>query len=165
MKAMLGALLLVLALGRGAPALAAIEPREFPTPEQDALYHELIDELRCLVCQNQNLAESNAPLARDLRDEIAEMVRAGKGREEVVGFLVARYGDFVLYRPPLRRDTWLLWAGPFLLVGAGLVALAVVLRRRQAASPTAAAPDPEALARARALLRGDRAGGGGDRAP
>jgi len=165
MSAPFMALLLVLALGGGMPALAAIEPREFPTPEQDALYHELIDELRCLVCQNQNLAESNAPLAKDLRDEIAEMVRAGKGREEVIGFLVARYGDFVLYRPPLRRDTWLLWAGPFLLVGAGLVALAMVLRRRQAAPPAAAAPDPEALARARTLLGGDRAGGGGDRAP
>ena len=67
----------------------------------------------------------------------------------------------MLYRPPLRRDTWLLWAGPFLLVGAGLVALAVVLRRRQAASPAAAAPDPEALTRARTLLGGDRASGDG----
>ncbi len=163
MRALLAVLALLLALGRGAPAAAgAIEPREFPTPEQDALYHELIGELRCLVCQNQNLAESEADLAKDLRDEIAEMVRAGKSREEVIDFLVARYGDFVRYRPPLRRDTWLLWLGPFVLLAAGLAALAVVLRRRQRAA-VPAAPDPEALARARAFLGGEAARDG-DRA-
>ncbi len=149
-----------------AAGAAAIEPREFATPEQDALYHELIGELRCLVCQNQNLAESDAPLAKDLRDEIAKMVREGRGREEVIDFLVARYGDFVRYRPPLRRDTWLLWAGPFVLLAAGLAALVLVLRRRQAAVSGPAPPDPEALARARALLGGGRSdAGGGDGAP
>ena len=159
------ALLAVALAWAAAAGAAAIEPREFPTPEQDALYHELIGELRCLVCQNQNLAESDAPLAKDLRDEIAKMVREGRDREEVVDFLVARYGDFVLYRPPLRRDTWLLWAGPFVLLAAGLAALAVVLRRRQRATAPAV-PDPEALARARALLGGGRSdAGSGDGAP
>ncbi len=148
-----GAALAAVALFWAGALPGAIEPRDFPTAEQDALYHELIEELRCLVCQNQNLAESNAPLAKDLRDEIAAMVTAGKGREEVVAFLVARYGDFVLYRPPLRPDTWLLWAGPFVLLVAGIGALALVLRRRSTAAG-APAPDPGSLERARALLRG-----------
>jgi len=154
-------LLAGLALAWAAAVHGAIEPREFATPEQDALYRELIEELRCLVCQNQNLAESNAPLAKDLRDEVAKMVAAGKGREEVVGFLVARYGDFVLYRPPLRRDTWLLWAGPFLLLAAGLGGLAAVLRRRARAA--SAPPDPEALRQARLLLEREGEGPSGGR--
>ena len=87
-------------------------------------------ELRCLVCQNQTLAESNAPLAMDLRNQIREQLAAGKSDREVVDYLVARYGDFVRYRPPLKASTALLWAGPFLFLIGGFYFLARLLRRR-----------------------------------
>ena len=95
----------------------------------------LAEELRCLVCQNQTLAESNAPLAEDLRNQLRERMREGKSDKEVVDFLVERYGDFVLYRPPLKGTTVLLWFGPLLLLAAGFaVLMRRVLRRRAAAS-------------------------------
>ena len=87
-------------------------------------------ELRCLVCQNQTLAESNAPLAMDLRKRIREQLAAGKSEGEVVDYLVARYGDFVRYRPPLKASTLLLWAGPFVFLIGGFYLLARFLRRR-----------------------------------
>jgi cytochrome c-type biogenesis protein CcmH len=88
----------------------------------------LAEELRCLVCQNQTLAESNAPLAEDLRNQLREKMREGKSDKEVVDFLVERYGDFVLYRPPLKATTVLLWFGPLFLLATGF---AVLLRRVQ----------------------------------
>ena len=130
------ALTLVLALGVGlaAPTGAVVfEPREFASPEHAARYKRLIDELRCLVCQNQNIADSNAPLAQDLRREVFRMVGEGSGDAEVKAFMVERYGDFVLYSPPLKGTTLALWAGPALLVLVGLVMLVRVLRRRRAA--------------------------------
>jgi cytochrome c-type biogenesis protein CcmH len=94
----------------------------------------LAEELRCLVCQNQTLADSNAPLAEDLRNQLREKMRQGKSDAEVVDFLVERYGDFVLYRPPLKATTVLLWFGPFLLLALGFaVLLRRVRQRRQAA--------------------------------
>ncbi len=92
-------------------------------PVLEARLKVLSQELRCLVCQNQTLSDSNAPLAEDLRKEIREQMRAGKSDKEVVDYLVARYGDFVRYRPPVNRSTALLWVGPFigLLVGAFLL--------------------------------------------
>ena len=95
----------------------------------------LAEELRCLVCQNQTLAESNAPLAVDLRNQIREQLAAGKSERDVVDFMVARYGDFVLYRPPLRASTVLLWVGPFVFLIAGFWFLARVLRRRRISEP------------------------------
>ena len=103
----------------------------FDTPELAARLKHLSIELRCLVCQNQSLADSNAPLAEDLRQEIRLLMANGKTDEEVVEFLVARYGDFVRYRPPLKSTTWLLWFGPFLLLGVGGTMLSLALRRRQ----------------------------------
>lgn len=91
----------------------------------------LAEELRCLVCQNQTLAESNAPLAEDLRDQLREKMREGKSDKEVVDFLVERYGDFVLYRPPLKGTTVLLWFGPLLLFVAGFAALLRRVQRRR----------------------------------
>ena len=117
--------------GAAAHAATVFEPRSFTSAEHEERYHTLIDELRCLVCQNQTIAESNADLASDLRREVYRMVEDGQSAEEVAGFMVARYGDFVLYRPPLRGGTALLWAGPFLLVATGLVVLVVHLRRRR----------------------------------
>lgn len=88
-------------------------------------------ELRCLVCQNQTLADSHAPLAEDLRSEIRTMIVDGRSDEEIMDFLVSRYGDFVRYRPPLKATTWLLWFGPFLFLASGAAALGITLRRRQ----------------------------------
>ena len=118
-------------VGGAAHAANVFEPRSFTSPEHEERYHALIDELRCLVCQNQTIADSNADLASDLRREVYRMVEDGQNAEEIAGFMVARYGDFVLYRPPLQGATMLLWAGPFLLVAVGLAVLAVHLRRRR----------------------------------
>ena len=93
--------------------------------------HRLSTELRCLVCQNQTLADSDAPLAEDLRVEIREMAAKGKSDQEIIDYLVARYGDFVLYRPPVKATTVLLWGGPFLLLLAGIVSLGLILRSRK----------------------------------
>ncbi len=108
---------------------AEIDIHTFKTPQQEQLYTQLINELRCLVCQNQNLADSNAALALDLRQKTYEMVSSGASRDEIVDFMVSRYGEFVLYRPPVQQNTLLLWLGPglFLLVGIG-VAVRIVLR-------------------------------------
>ncbi len=92
----------------------------------------LENELRCLVCQNQTLAESNAPLAEDLRKEVRELAVAGKSDDDIRAYLVARYGDFVLYKPPVKSTTYLLWFGPFLLLAGGVIVWFVVLRRRAA---------------------------------
>ena len=130
----------VFAIG-AAHAQSVFEPRDFSSPVHEERYHALIDELRCLVCQNQTIAESNADLASDLRREVYRMVEDDRSADEIVGFMVARYGDFVLYRPPLRGGTILLWAGPFLLAVIGLAVLALHLRRRRR---TPAAPIGEA---------------------
>jgi cytochrome c-type biogenesis protein CcmH len=118
----------------------------------DARLKRLETDLRCLVCQNQTLADSDAPLAADLRREIRELAVAGRTDDDIRAFLVDRYGDFVLYRPPLKPKTWLLWLGPFALLLLGAIVWWSVLRRRRAQSTDAVAPSAEAEARARALL-------------
>lgn len=110
--------------------LANIEAYSFDDPEKEARYHKLISELRCVVCVSQNIADSNAELAQDLRRQTYEMVQQGNSSDEVVSFMVQRYGDFVLYRPPLRPSTLLLWAGPFIIFAIGLVVLILFIRRR-----------------------------------
>ena len=133
--------------GAQAPADSALESR---------LKH-LETELRCLVCQNQTLADSNAPLAEDLRREVRELAGSGKSDAEIKQYLVARYGDFVLYRPPLQGNTSLLWLGPFaLLLGGGVIWYAVVRRRKPGYDddlPTPSGGPPEdAVAKARQML-------------
>ena len=96
----------------------------------DARLKALETQLRCLVCQNETLAESAAPLAEDLRKEVRELAVAGKSDDDIRAYLVARYGDFVLYKPPVKPVTYLLWFGPFLLLFGGLVAWLLVLQRR-----------------------------------
>jgi cytochrome c-type biogenesis protein CcmH len=93
---------------------AALEVREFKQPEQEQRYYHLIDELRCLVCQNQNLADSNSQLALDLRNRVYEMINANKSDQEVIDYMVNRYGEYVLYNPPFNPVTAILWLGPFL---------------------------------------------------
>lgn len=147
----------------GLPALlwaatAAAEPPEFSNPRSEQRYLALIEEIRCLVCQNQSLADSNAELARDLRNEIRRMIETGRSDARIVEFLVERYGDFVLYRPPLKGATWLLWFGPFLLLP-GALAIAFVLIRKQARAGAADKPLSAAeRARLNELLGSENAG-------
>jgi cytochrome c-type biogenesis protein CcmH len=136
-------------------ALAADAPPAAPSPALEARLKKLETELRCLVCQNQTLADSNADLAGDLRREVRELALAGKNDAEIRDYLVARYGDFVLYDPPLKRATWLLWFGPFALLIGGGWTWWQVLKRRQRASASAPTHDPAAEARARELLDDD----------
>lgn len=128
----------ILALVLTGLALAGVEVRQFPDPKLETRYHHLIEELRCLVCQNQSLADSNADLAEDLRSEVYTMLLAGKSDQEIVDFLVSRYGDFVLYRPPLKTTTALLWLGPFIAMALGALTLWQLIRRR---SPNPPRPD------------------------
>lgn len=139
-------LLLLLALMPLA-AWPAFDVLEFDTPEQEARFQQLTQELRCLVCQNQNLADSDAELARDLRLEVYQMVRSGQDADEIKAFLVARYGDFVLYRPPVQRNTLLLWGMPVLLLLIAAVAFWRFLSRRERTRPTAPAPGSPATDR------------------
>ena len=108
---------------------------------------ELSQELRCLVCQNQTLAESNAPLAVDLRNEIKEQVAAGKSDQEVIDFLVQRYGNFVRYRPPFETETFVLWIGPFAFLLAGLYFLVRFVRRRRVPEPQLSEAERQRLAK------------------
>ena len=110
---------------------ASVEVQSFNSPEQEQIYKKLINELRCLVCQNQNLADSNAELAQDLRKKVVEMIHAGKSEQQIVEYMVIRYGDFVLYRPPVNERTWLLWFGPFVILLLGLFVLVVFVKRQQ----------------------------------
>ena len=100
---------------------APIETFKFDSPETEKVFHKLSEEIRCLVCQNQNIAESNADLAKDLRLEIYTMLMKGQTEDEIVEFMVERYGDYVLYRPPFKPMTWLLWFGPAIIFGIGLI--------------------------------------------
>lgn len=121
-------------------------------PAVEARLVHISEELRCLVCQNESLAGSRADLALDLRREIRTMIKQGKTDQEIRDFLVSRYGDFVLYRPPVKPTTWLLWGGPFVLMLGGVAGLVAFLRRRK---PADAALSPEEQRKASALLEGD----------
>ena len=119
----------------------------------DARIRKLEGELRCLVCQNQTLADSNAELAGDLRREVRTLAGSGKSDDEIKAYLVARYGDFILYNPPVKTTTWLLWGGPFALLVVGLLGLAAYMRgRRRRLSDVELTPVDHA--RAQALLQG-----------
>ncbi len=114
-----------------APFHAAIDVYKFQNSSQEAIYKKMIDELRCLVCQNQNLSSSNAALAQDLRQQTYEMVLSGKSHDEIVVYMTQRYGDFVLYRPPFKLITALLWLGPLLLLFVGIGVLIITLNKKK----------------------------------
>jgi cytochrome c-type biogenesis protein CcmH len=120
----------VCALAIGAPVAAKEAAPEAADPALEARMVRITSELRCLVCQNQTIADSNASLAVDLRREARALIRQGKSDEEVVAYMTERYGDFVLYRPPLKATTLLLWFGPALMLVIGAAVLVIVLRRR-----------------------------------
>ena len=111
---------------------AALSQAPLSTAELERREVAIAAELRCLVCQNQSIAESNADLARDLRNQIREQLKAGKSDAEIREFMTARYGDFVLYRPPLKAGTVLLWFGPFVLLALGALVVARIVRSRRA---------------------------------
>ena len=141
-----------LALGLLASAHAAIDTFEFANDAERQRYRSLIEELRCPKCQNQNIADSDAPIATDLRNEIFRMLEEGKSNDEIIDFLVSRYGDFVLYKPPLTSRTLLLWYGPagLLVLGFGVLAVILVRRRRVEKAPasnTLSETERERLAR------------------
>ncbi|MBL1378351.1 cytochrome c-type biogenesis protein [Zobellella iuensis] len=110
-------------------AQSSIDVYEFDSPAQEAVFRELTRELRCPKCQNQDISDSNAELAKDLRDKTYEMLREGNSKQEVIDFMVARYGNFILYKPPLMASTVILWAGPVLVILLGLVVILVRTRR------------------------------------
>ena len=110
---------------------AAIETYQFEHAEHEQLYKKMLEELRCLVCQNQNLSASNAGLAGDLRQQTYEMVIEGQSQAQIVDYMTQRYGDFVLYRPPFKSSTALLWFGPFILLIVGILMLIKTLRARK----------------------------------
>ena len=141
-----------LTLALALAASAAFAQQSAPDVAFEARLKRLEADLRCLVCQNESLAGSQADLAKDLRREIREQIAQGKSDKEILDFMTGRYGDFVRYRPPLKGTTFLLWFGPFLLLVAGIAALAIILRRRgkRVAEATLSAEEQN---RAEALLR------------
>lgn len=122
----------LLTMGLWTSAVGAEEPLQFESAQQEARFNELASELRCLVCQNQTLSDSDAPLAQDLRSEIYQMMAQGKSDDEIKAFMVERYGDFVLYRPPFQTNTVVLWLAPLLLLLIGGWVTARAVRRRAA---------------------------------
>ena len=147
--------ILLLALAMPAYANEAVPAADDPALEQRVT--RLTAELRCLVCQNQSLADSHADLAIDLKNQVRSQMKAAKSDAEIRDYMVARYGDFVLYRPPLKSNTVLLWAGPFVLLAAGGLALGFYLRRRRERLAESELT-PEQRARAEALLRAGQEG-------
>ncbi|KRP60104.1 cytochrome c-type biogenesis protein [Pseudomonas trivialis] len=131
MKRLLAAAVLV--LGLAGVAHAAIDTYEFASDAERTRFRELTKELRCPKCQNQDIADSNAPIAADLRKEIFRMLGEGKDDQQIIDFMVDRYGEFVRYKPALNAKTALLWFGPAGLLLTGLVVMAVIVRRRRAA--------------------------------
>lgn len=137
------------------PLVAAAADTALPVEDDPVLEKRvmaLTAELRCLVCQNQSLADSHADLAIDLKNQVRAMMKEGRSDAEIKAFMTDRYGDFVLYRPPVKATTWLLWAGPFVLFAVALAALFAYIRRRRAGTDEADALSPAQQAQARALL-------------
>ncbi|MFQ2189395.1 cytochrome c-type biogenesis protein [Aeromonas jandaei] len=154
MRVLIASLLLLLGWVVQAPAMAAIDVYTFDNDNQEQVFRELTRELRCPKCQNQDIADSNAGLAKDLRDKTYQMVRQGKDKDEIVDYMVARYGKFILYNPPLMASTLILWLGPLLVIVIGLGV--VVMRSRRpvaAAKPVDSALSEEEQRRLAELLK------------
>lgn len=148
MKYRTGLILILMLL----PLLAqAIVPRQFDDAQIQARYENLLEGLRCLVCQNESLAESNADLAEDLRGEVYKLMREGSSDDEIRAYLTTRYGDFVLYRPPVRRSTYALWFGPLLILLFALAGVLLFIRRRRQLPPAAPLNEAERERLARLL--------------
>jgi cytochrome c-type biogenesis protein CcmH len=149
MKALVAALVLAVSTC----AFGQADEVAHPDARVEQRLKTLGEELRCLVCQNQTIAESNAPLALDLRNQIREQVAQGRSDKQIRAYMVARYGDFVLYRPPFKATTVFLWLGPFVLLAIGIGTMVVIVRRRRLAPSGEPAPPPR-RAQIAALLEG-----------
>lgn len=134
----------------GGTALATIDAYEFKAPEDEQRFRVLVEELRCPKCQNQNVADSNAGLSKDIKDRVFRLINEGKSNSEITDHMVERFGDFITYRPPVRPLTWFLWFGPFALA---LLAALIILVRKFRQQPATAQVSPEQEARVQALLR------------
>jgi cytochrome c-type biogenesis protein CcmH len=149
MKRAAGLLLGLLLAAAGAPAFAQANqqadaaPLQFQNAAEEARFHALASRLRCVMCQNQSLADSNALIALSLRREVLDLMRQGRSDDQIQDFLVQRYGEFVLYQPRVEGRTWLLWAGPALLLLAGAGAVAASVRRRRPPAAAAAPDEPQ----------------------
>lgn len=143
--------LLLLLLVMGGAAWASIDAYEFRSPEDEQRFRQMVEELRCPKCQNQNIADSNAGLAKDIKDRAFRMINEGSSNQEITAFMVERYGDFITYRPPLKPSTWFLWFGPFVL--AVLVAGFIFMRKLRQRSPRTVEVTPEQEAKVQALLK------------
>ncbi|SIS47172.1 cytochrome c-type biogenesis protein [Neptunomonas antarctica] len=132
MKSIIALLLVFVSMGVN----AAIDAYEFKDDANRERFQQLTTELRCPKCQNQNLADSNSPIATDLRREVYRMVEAGQQDEEITDFMVSRYGEFVLYRPKVNESTWILWYGPFVLLAVGAVVILLITRKRKRTNNT-----------------------------
>ena len=140
MKRIFLAALLALSLG-STSAKDAVPLADDPVTEQRLI--SISEEMRCLVCQNESLAGSRSDLANDLRREIRILISEGKSDDQIRSFMVERYGDFVLYRPPVKPVTWLLWIGPFVILGIGIAGLLMYLRRRNSSVPNVVLTDAD----------------------
>ncbi len=148
MKKLVAPLLLAASLGAWAQSAEIANP----DPKVEARLKSIAHELRCLVCQNQTIADSEAPLAVDLRQQTRKMIAEGKSDDEIRAYMVDRYGDFVLYKPPFNAVTAVLWAGPALLVIGAIATMFVFLRRRREAAAATPAPDARRRKEIEALL-------------
>ncbi len=151
------AMLLLMVLSSASFAQSVFAEYEFDNTGQEKDFKSLTAQLRCLVCQNQNIADSNAPLAQDLRREIHEMLTSGDSRQDVIDFMVDRYGEFVLYKPIMSLKTLALWFGPLLFFAGGVLVLWRLTRKQKAAvagEPAASQVTSQAIAEARQLLDG-----------
>lgn len=150
-KSLYAIMMLLLALSIS--SLASIDTYQFENPEQEVLYRKLIKELRCTVCQNQDIGDSNADLAKDLRRKTYEMVSAGKDEAYILDYMSQRYGDFVLYRPRLQSNTLLLWVGPFIIL---IIAVFLLLRFIRRSATDEVPLSAEDRAAAEKLLESDK---------
>ena len=142
-RALVALMLITVLVGSATQDAFAIDPLPFKDRAQEVRFQNLTKQLRCLVCQNQDLGDSDADLAKDLRKQVFDMMQSGKSDAEIKEYLVARYNDFVLYDPPLKPGTWLLWFAPFVLVISGALVVVRILRRRT--RQPLAAIDPSAI--------------------
>ncbi|MEZ5506205.1 MAG: cytochrome c-type biogenesis protein [Gammaproteobacteria bacterium] len=132
-------------------AFATIDAYEFKTPDDEQRFRVLVEELRCPKCQNQNIADSNAGLAKDIKDRVHRLINEGKDNGEITDYMVERYGDFITYRPPVRPVTWFLWFGPFVL--ALLAAFIIFMIKLRQKSPSIIQVTPEQEAKVQELLK------------
>jgi cytochrome c-type biogenesis protein CcmH len=151
------ALIVLFFIGQAAFAMP-VDTFKFESVKQETAFHKLSNELRCLVCQNQSIADSNADLAKDLRNEIYKMLQQGKSEDQIIDFMVQRYGDFVLYNPPMKPLTWLLWFGPVIALLVGFIVVVRYIRnqRNLAAAVELSSEEQQRLAALQSDLKQDR---------